>query len=126
VNPGKTKIVPTLRLERDLLNDFANLLQNLMKAEKKYKVSTKEMISINYSDPSIIKELTELFNQNQLGMLIVISNKLLNIQQGLVQFAQYDFNQKKKLVNDICDIVKDLDTVVKKEKGVSKIAKRKN
>lgn len=126
MNPGKTKIVPTLRLERDLLNDFANLLQNLMKAEKKYKVSTKEMISINYSDPSIIKELTELFNQNQLGMLIVISNKLLNIQQGLVQFAQYDFNQKKKLVNDICDIVKDLDTVVKKEKGVSKIAKRKN
>src|SRR5579885_1263681 len=92
------KILDILKFEKDILIDFKDLIQNMLKAEKKYKFTQNDMAKLDFSNKSIINSLTKQFTADELGLLIVITNKIGNLQQALQTFGQLDSTRKQKLV----------------------------
>jgi hypothetical protein len=121
----QNKMIDVLRLERDLLIEFIKLIENLIKSEKRYKLSTQDMSSINFADKSILDLLTKSFDAEQLGLLLVVSNKLGSIQGDLQRFGQYNQSQQEKLAKELTEIVKNFNKILPDEKNHAKRNTRK-
>ena len=118
-------MIDVLKLERDLLADFIRLIQNLIRSERKYHLSTQDIADINFADKAILGILTKSFNNEQLGRLLVSSNKLGAIQGDIQKFGQYNQSQQARLVKELTEIVDNFDKIISNDKSHAKRSTRK-
>lgn len=98
------RMISFLRITRDILKDFSQLVNTMMKSKERYGVGFDAMKSINFSDPKSLQELASKLPNEKLGLLLTMTVDFMSIQKDFQNVMTLDeaelavFDEKLKLI----------------------------
>lgn len=102
------RAIATLKLTREMLAGFSNLIEALRRGSDAHRVSLKDV----RTGGSMGKELVEALPPEKLGLLIKAISGMGSLHAGLENFMSYDTFQLDELNGELKSTIQDFDHVL--------------
>ena len=106
------KSITALRILRDVLSNFSNLVESVNHTAKRYDLSLSEIKNFNLSKPASLKTLFASLPPEKLGLLIDVAADMDDMKEGMTQFLNYDADQLDGFEKRLKNVMEKFDKVL--------------
>lgn len=107
-----SNVISFLKLIRDLLNEFTNLVENWRNITQKHGMTLRDVSGFGLAKPESIQELIKTLPPDKLGLFLMVISEIMLMENELKQFTTYDAAQLQKFHERLRGVIEKLDKIV--------------